>query len=105
MRRLCISLLECRSPPRRVPRGLCTAAPKLVEPDRDEGAVRVETTPWVSEESGVRVCFSAAGWFRHSRSLALTSWLNQHLVNKPLGKYPQELKVWLAVFLLEKLGR
>ena len=22
-----------------------------------------------------------------------------------LGKYPQELKVWLAVFLLEKLGR
>ena len=59
------------------------ASPKLVEPDRDEGAVHLETTPRVSEDSGVRVCFSAAGWFRHSRSLALTSWLNQHPVNKP----------------------
>jgi len=28
------------------------ASPKLVEPVRDEGAVRVETTPRVSEESG-----------------------------------------------------
>ena len=59
-------------------------SPKLVEPDRDEGAVHLDTTPWVSEASGVRVCFSAAKWFRHSRSPALTSWLNQHPVNKPL---------------------
>ena len=59
------------------------ASPKLVEPDRDEGAVHLETTSRVSEESGGRVCFSAAGWFRHSRSLALTSWLNQHPGNKP----------------------
>ena len=57
------------------------ASPKLVGPDRDEGAVHLETTPWVSEASGGRVCFSAAGWFRHGRSLALTSWLNQHPVN------------------------
>ena len=26
-------------------------SPKLVGPDRDEGAVRVETTPWVSEDT------------------------------------------------------
>ena len=35
------------------------ASPKLVEPDRDEGAVHLETTSRVSEESGGRVCFSA----------------------------------------------
>ena len=61
--------------------GLFMASPKLVEPDRDEGAVHLETTPWVSEDSGPSVLLGSAEWFRHGRSLALTSWLNQHPVN------------------------
>ena len=76
-------------------------SPKLVDPDRDED--RDATTPWVSEESGGRVCFSAAGWFRHSRSLALTSWLNQHPVNKPrcIKPIPEPRNVGLFIASLK----
>jgi len=39
------------------------ASPRLVEPDRDEGAVRVETTPWVSEGSGSECASRLPGGF------------------------------------------
>ena len=39
------------------------ASLKLVEPDRDEGAVRVETSPWVSEGSGSECVSRPPGGF------------------------------------------
>ena len=55
----------------------------LVEPDRGEGAARVETNPRASTGLGPESASRQSRWFRHSRSLALTSWPGQRPVNKP----------------------
>jgi|GEM_PF-5907945 len=61
-------------------------SPKLVEPDRDEGAVHLDTTPWVSEDSGGRVCFSALpGGFDTAVRWRSRAGSTSNPVNKPHG--------------------